>query len=209
MSTRRFTLIELLVVIAIIAILASMLLPALQQARAKARAISCTGNMKQLALGWTMYNGDFDDQVMAKCFSGVNQANTCWDRRDYNYYKGNNKSTYGVMPYVNSWDIYMCPGITKTWTDASASSYDYNTQLENRTLSQFEKSSITAIFGEGNGHRWMMTGDTTWPHFRQHPNHMGDACNLAFADGHVSAYKLVNIPLNDLSTNEIRLKPKF
>jgi prepilin-type processing-associated H-X9-DG protein len=38
---------------------------------------------------------------------------------------------------------------------------------------------------------------------------MGDACNLAFADGHVSAYKLVNIPLNDLSTNEIRLKPKF
>ena len=83
-----FTLIELLVVIAIIAILAAMLLPVLASAKAKAQRIQCTSQVKQLALGVTLFTGDNNEMFPPGGWQGVT-ATIAWDCWINNYIGGN------------------------------------------------------------------------------------------------------------------------
>ena len=158
-SARVFTLIELLVVIATIAILAGMLLPALNSARDKGRSASCMSNLRQFSMGLQAYTMDNSDFVMPGSY----------DSKIYWFGKSNDPDGYtsGFMyPYLQTKmgkGVYECPSMPKGMYIATNNTYTttygynaallsgregYDTGLPWKRITQFKQISRHFAFGD-------------------------------------------------------------
>lgn len=143
---RAFTLIELLVVLTIIAILAAILLPTLSRARAAARSALCLSNIRQIAIGLTMYAGDNAGRLPSE------ESDLSWDAM--------------IEDRLQSDEVLVCPedegdfvetvGLSYAWRDSFEAPDDY-ASLEGKRLEDARSSDLVLAFEDEPGRHMMGT----------------------------------------------------
>ena len=161
----NFTIVELLIVISIIAILAAMLLPAINKGRIKAKSIKCTSNLRQLSVCIPLYTNDFDDW---------NPTIVAWSKSNDNFEKlwwYQNTTLMGYLGWKPGSGVIEnpLPKLKVRFCPAETTPYNYPNGKDNKTLSlgpnaflgyanmpphirtkstQFTRPSRTFLFGD-------------------------------------------------------------